>query len=297
MRTEYAAFQRVHPLPAFFYLFFLILLTMLSVHPVTVFFSFSGAVLFCAVYSDVRRFFSGAASYCLLFLAITLTNPLFAHQGETPLLFLNDMPVTLEAILYGADMALLMIAALLWCRAFFGIMTTDKSLWLFTRLLPKAALVLAMSLRLLPLLKRKWRKIYEAQAAMGYRGEAGVFSAARLHLRVLSALITWAFEDAIDTAAAMKARGYGLAGRIGFSVFRFRKKDAVLLSFLLVAVAVTIVGFAQGVYTFRFYPGVDRLSFSGTDMIFYSVFGVFCYLPFITEVAEGLRWKYLQSKI
>ena len=39
--------------------------------------------------------------YVPLFLLVAVTNPLFSHNGVTPLFFLNGNPVTLEALLYG----------------------------------------------------------------------------------------------------------------------------------------------------------------------------------------------------
>ncbi len=41
----------------------------------------------------------------------------------------------------------------------------------------------------------------------------------------MSILVTWALENAIDTADSMKDRGYVLPGRTAFSIYRFDRRD------------------------------------------------------------------------
>ena len=52
-------------------------------------------------------------------------------------------------------------------------------------------------------------------------------------LKIFSAMISWALENAIDTADSMKARGYGLPGRTAFSIFIFDKRDLKTLLYIL----------------------------------------------------------------
>lgn len=44
-------------------------------------------------------------------------------------------------------------------------------------------------------------------------------------IKIMSILVTWALENAIDTADSMKDRGYGLPGRTAFSIYRFDRRD------------------------------------------------------------------------
>ena len=47
------------------------------------------------------------------------------------------------------------------------------------------------------------------------------FKKIRYALNMVSILVTWALENAIETADSMKSRGYGLRGRTAFSIYRF----------------------------------------------------------------------------
>ena len=294
--TDNAAFGGFHPLSAFVYLLSVAILTMFSTNPVVLAISLVGSAAFCALISKPREILSDIGFYIPLFVLISLTNPLFSHNGVTPLFFLNGNPVTLEAILYGIDIAAAAVAALLWFRCFSKIMTSDKILWLFGKTLPKTALVLSMALRFIPLFKRKWREIKSAQTAMGYYSERGMVAKITGNMRIFSALVTWILENAVGTGASMRARGYGLRGRSHFSIFRFRAGDLVLL---LSAAGLTggfIAGTVLGVYKFSFYPAVTALDFSPTALIFYGIFAVTALLPASVEIFHRLRWNFLVSR-
>lgn len=94
---------------------------------------------------------------------IAVINPLFSHNGVTPLFFLNGNPVTLEAVLYGLDIAVMLVAVLYWFKGYNHVMTSDKFLFLFGRAIPRLALVLSTALRFVPLLKVQIRRVSRAQ--------------------------------------------------------------------------------------------------------------------------------------
>ncbi len=297
MNDSAAGFGRFHPVVIFCYLTAILVFTMFTTHPVILALSFCGGLLFCASLSKPRAFVRDLGFYLPLFVLIALCNPLFSHNGITPLFFLNGNPVTKEAILYGVDLAVMMLAVLFWCKGFSILMTSDKVLYLFGRILPKASLVLSMALRFLPLFVRKWREMKAAQIVMGYYSEKGVVAKLTGSLRVFSALVGWALENAVDTGASMRARGYGCAGRTQFALFRWTAGDRCLLGAAGVFTAGAIISFACGLWRFSFYPRITPLIQTSWAVGSYVLFGMFVGLPTLMEFAEALRWHYLRSKI
>lgn len=297
MSKESKAFFGFHPIPAFIYLLSLALVTMFVTNPIIIVISLTGGTLFCAILHGRREFISDVIFYVPLFLILSLVNPLFSHNGVTPLFFLNGNPVTLEAILYGIDIAAMMVSVMLWFKCFSSVMSSDKIIYLFGKIIPKLSLVLSMSLRFIPLFKRKWREIRNTQISMGYCSEKGFVSKIMSSARIFSALVTWALENAADTSASMKARGYGIKGRTHFSIFRFTLIDIFLLVCGLVLSVISFFGVLFGYFDFSFYPRIGTYDFSATEIILYISFGIFSLIPFILEVTEALRWKYLISKI
>lgn len=295
--SEKIAFARFHPVSLFCYFAAVLLFTMFTQNPVLLALSLLGTVSFCTATSGVRGFLRDLKFYVPMFLIVAVTNPLFSHNGATPLFFMNDNPVTLEAVLCGVDIAAMITAVMLVCRSFSKVMESDKLLCLFGKISPKLSVVLSMSLRFIPLFKRKWREIKEAQAAMGYFREDGVANKLASYARVFSALVTWALENGADTADSMSARGYDLGARKSFALFRFTKSDVALLVLTAILSAVTLFGFAAGKMDFEFYPRVTAINADVLAVISYISFGILAFIPFIFEVKETLRWKYLRSKI
>lgn len=297
MNDSTVGFGRFHPVVVFCYLTAILVFTMFTTHPVILALSFCGGLLFCASLSTPRMFMRDLGFYFPLFVLVALCNPLFSHNGVTPLFFLNGNPVTKEAILYGVNLAVMMLAVLFWCKGFAVLMTSDKVLFLFGRILPKASLVLSMALRFLPLFVRKWREIKATQSALGYYSEKGVVAKLTSSLRVFSALVGWALENAVDTGASMRARGYGCFGRTQFALFRWTPGDWCLLCTAGIFTAGAIAALACGLWSFSFYPRITPLVQTPLAMGSYGLFGIFVGLPTLMEFAEALRWHYLRSKI
>ena len=232
-----------------------------------------------------------------MFLLVAITNPLFSHNGVTPLFFLNGNPVTLEAFVYGAAIAVTVIGVMLWCKCFGKIMTSDKFLYLFGKVIPKLSLVLSMALRFIPMLLRRRRKVSEAQKAMGMYSGKGFTDRLHRAARVFMAMISWSFENAMETSSSMKARGYGLPGRTNFSLFKLRKTDILLLGISVCLLSLSLAAVAAGDSAFYYYPRISGLGASPLAIAAYSAFALLSFLPFIIETREALVWKYFISKI
>lgn len=114
---------------------------------------------------------------------------------------------------------------------------------------------------------------------------------------MLSVLITWSLENAVDTAASMKARGYGVKGRTSFSLFRFRAEDGALLGAIAALCALVFLGFGGGRLDFHYYPYISPLTFDFTAWLGYAAALLLFFLPFAIEIKENLQWKYLRSRI
>ena len=177
-----------------------------------------------------------------LFLVMTLINPLVSHNGATVLFVMNHNPVTLEALIYGAVSATMILSILYWFRSFSHIMTSDKLLYLFGRLSPKLSLVISMSLRYVPLFGQQLRKVSQSQKALGLYKEDNIVDRIRGGIRIFSVMVSWALENGIITADSMTARGYGLGKRSSFSIFTWISHDILLLALSLLLGGISLWG-------------------------------------------------------
>lgn len=291
------AFAELHPVVLTVYFLSVLAVAMLSTNPVLSAEALLGGILFCVTLQKRRAVAGDIAFYIPLFFLVAVTNPLFSHNGVTPLFFLNGNPVTLEAFAYGFAIAVTVIGVMLWCKCAGAVMTSDKLLYLLGKIIPKLGLVLSMALRFLPMFRRQMKKVRSAQKTMGLYATRGAVDKIRSHGRVFLAMISWSLENAMETAASMRARGYGTGKRTDFSLFRFTARDGALLTVSACLMGVSAAGMAAGAAGFTFYPRISALPLSPFSVAVYAAFGVLSVLPFAVEVREAMVWKYYRSRI
>ncbi len=282
--------NRLHPATIFLYFTGILILSMCTVNPVFLTLSFMGALLLLLQISPGAGRGRRIAFYSMVFLLTAFTNPLISHNGETVLFYLNSQRITLEAFYRGLGNAGLLVSSLLWCRCLSLVMTTDKILYLFGRILPKTALTLSRAIRLLPETIRYGKEIYRTQRILA--APQGVRQKLRALLGAFSALISFMLENAVSTADAMRARGYGLKGRTTFSLYPFRLPDKLLFCSLLVFLILTLGAVLRD--TFSYYPVVSPLPRTESA---YLLFGIYALCPTALEIKEEISWKYYHSKI
>ena len=233
----------------------------------------------------------------LLIFVVSITNPLFTHNGISVLLFIFGKAYTLEALFYGMAAGCMLASIFIWCRAYSNVITSDKFLYLFGKAFPKLSLVLSMSLRFIPLFVRKIKAVNDVQQTMGLYATHSLTDRFFSGARIFSSVLTWSLENAIDTASSMKARGYGLPGRSTFSLFRFTRKDAVMLVLVLGLAFFAYRGVFSGVLDFHYYPAIAASpvnSLSLSSML--SATFIFL-LPAAVEMTERYLWNFYTSKM
>lgn len=291
------AFSKLHPSVLMIYFIAVLSVGMFVTNPVIELVSLAGSILFCATFTGAREKKNDLKFYLPLMLLVAITNPLFSHNGVTPIFFMNGNPVTVEAVFYGCYIAVMLVSVMLWCKAYSFVMTSDKFIYLFGRILPQLSLVLSMALRYVPMLKRQAKKVIRTQKAMGLYTSESHFDRLRSGIRVISVLIGWSLENAVETGKSMRARGYGLKGHTNYSDFRFMKSDLVLLLICVMLWAVTLAGTASGKLDFYYYPEITEIPAGIYSIVCYGAYGCLALLPFILEAEEMIRWKYYRSKI
>lgn len=267
---------------------------MFSMNPIILTASYLGAVLFLLVKNKNRKL-SFHLFALLLFLIMTIVNPLFNHNGGTVLFIMNDLPVTLEALIYGAFASLMIVSVIYHFRNFSDIMTEDKLLYIFGGLSPGLSLVLSMALRYIPLMTRQIRKTENSQKALGLYKEDNIIDKIRGRLAIFGIIVTWSLENGIITADSMTARGYGTGKRSRYSLFRLRKGDILFVILTAVLFSLTIFGL-QGTECI-YYPYFKLSALTAKNLTAYISYGILLLIPTFIEVKEAIKWKCLQSKI
>lgn len=288
-------FADYNPIAIFIYFLAAAGFAMFTADPIILALSLAGSVLFFIA----RNGGSGLRShlfFLILFVLMSLVNPLFNHNGVTVLFVMNNNPVTLEALLYGVASSAMIVSVLYWFRSFTQIMTGDKLLYLFGSAAPKLSLILSMALRYIPLFGKQVKKTDAAQKALGLYKEDNIVDRARGGTRVFSVMVTWALENGIITADSMTARGYGIGKRTFFALYKFRKNDLALILITIGLLAAAAVGMGFGFISFEYYPAIKTAPVTAASVLTYAAYGLLAFMPTIIEAEESIKWKYLLSR-
>ena len=293
------AFREYHPLVNFAYFSFVLGFAMTLNHPAAQFIALICAAAY-AVQTEGIKAVKFMIKYSLPLLLLTaFINPAFNHSGVTILCYLpTGNPLTLESILYGLSAGMMLVTVLLWFVSFNRVMTSDKFVYLFGRLIPALSLVLSMTLRFVPKFKSQFETVREAQKCIGRDVSNGsLFARMKNAVTVISIMVTWSLENAIETADSMKSRGYGLKGRTAFSIYRFDERDRNMLCMILFCGIYLVIGsFANGL-AFRYFPSIRCISANALTVSFQVIYFVLCIIPMIVNRMEARKWTALRSKI
>ena len=287
------SFSEYHPFINLIYFAFTISFSLVLTHPLA-----QGISLVCAVIYAVsingKKSVIFLLKYCLPMVLLTaFINPAFNHEGSTTLLYFpNGNPLTLESILYGFSAGVMIITTLMWFSSFNSVMTTDKFIYLFGKVIPALSLVLSMSLRFVPKFKSQMQTVTEAQRSIGRDVSNGsLFERTKTAIHIFSIMITWSLENAIETADSMKSRGYGLKGRTAFSIYRFDERDKYTLAWLSFCGLFIIAGALLNAFGFRYFPDIRYAAFDMTTIPFYCAYSALCITPVILNYKEERKWK------
>jgi energy-coupling factor transport system permease protein len=291
-------FEGYHPLVNFLFFGYAILVPVFFIQPVYLLISFASALAYSVYLNHGRSARFGYGLVILFMVVAALINPLFNHQGVTILTYLRGNPITLESIVYGVCMALMIGGVVLWFMCYNAIMTSDKFIYLFGRLVPAMSLIISMALRFIPRYRAQIRRIASARRGIGFDASSGgFFSRVRCGGEILSVMVTWALENGIETSDSMQARGYGLPGRTAYSNYRFDARDRTLLCVFAALMAVSITAIIAGAASIQYFPMYIAGTVYPYAQIAYVCHAAACLLPLALEVREDILWRTLLGKV
>ena len=292
------AFSGYHPIINFLYYALVLLLSMCLMHPVYLAISLTGALAYDVYLKGKKAVRFAVMGLLPMTVIAALVNPAFNHEGQTMLTYLpSGNPLTLESILYGVAAAVMLASVVLWFSSYNEVMTSDKFVYLFGRMIPALSLVLSMALRFIPKFKSQMEVVSEAQSCIGRDTKTGsVLRRVGNAVKIFSIMVTWSLENAIETADSMRSRGYGLPGRTAFSIYRFDDRDKTALAWLIFCGAYILSGWLAGGTYFRYYPSVKTAVWTPLTVSFMFVYLALVLTPVILDRKEDRQWKSLQSE-
>ncbi len=289
MRSD--AFSKYHPLTNFVFFLGAIGFAVVIQHPAYIGASCVGGALYLLLLKGrkCRNMLLGMLPLVVLMAA---WNPLFNTYGEHVLFTVFGRPYTLEALCYGMAIAGIFAAMMLWFSCYSAVLTSDKFICLFGKLIPALSLLIVMVLRMIPNLVRRGKQILDARKSIGKGVGENNSLKQKLHggMQVLSALTDWALEGSIVTADSMRARGYGTARPTSFRLYHMTLQDWALLAWMVLLAALVIAAGGTGA---EYTPQID-IPRPGWGFIAYCLYLM---IPSLLHGKEAVQWAVSISRI
>lgn len=265
--------SNIHPLVVFMYFLSILSIIMLTLNPIIQII----ALISGCVYAKKIRVQQKMYLY-IMFVGFFI-NILFNHSGVTILFYLpTGNPITLESVVNSGVYALMLGASILWFSCFSVIMTSNKVLYLFSKISKTLALILSMILSFIP---RFYEHLEDVKLLNKFEG--GKLKTAIFHYSVM---ITWMLENTVQIGKSMKNRGYSIGKRTSYTIYKFRKKDGHIL-FIIAGISTIMIFFlVTGEVLYEFYPVLER-----NDSVFvYVLFVIYANIPLYLDKKEENKW-------
>lgn len=296
--------ERLHPVVLVVYVVGVLLVTMLALEPVFVALSLAGALVFGGLSRGWREVVRFVRWQLVLVVVVAVANFVLSSSGATELFRVGTRAFYLESLLFGVCMGALLVAIMVWFWDFSELLTSEKVEAVFGNVAPVLAIMISMIARLIPQFVRQGKVIDEVQractaaAGAGNANEADTRSAnaaveaaagnpklgMHARFRQISVLVGWSLEDSLETASAMKARGWGYTRRRStYERFSFGRTDACALVIVGVLVVASVAGVLVVGQSFHFYPTIN------TTLSVWDVFPAVLYALPSALVMRGAR--------
>lgn len=288
--TRHLPFETAHPAVTLAYFVAAILIGMFSLQPVFVCIWLVGGLALSLTCVGWRDTLSKLRWLVPMLALVCLVNPLFVASGSTLLFHLGPLAVYLESLAYGLTMGALLAACVLWLEGASRCLPADSLMALLANRLPTLALMLSLGSQLVPQLLRRSQSVDAVACACTAGGGERAARSRAGRVRTSTIVMSWALEDSVGRADAMRARGWGSGmARTSWQDRPFRASDALVLT------VVAILALASGLTAWvacsqwSFYPTMPTLTWWWG----YAPFTLLCAAPVVLVGLEQARWKSL----
>ncbi|HST54304.1 MAG TPA: energy-coupling factor transporter transmembrane component T [Solirubrobacteraceae bacterium] len=202
----------------------------------------------------------------LVALPIVLVNVLVSRQGLTVFARVGSLgpfgegDLTVEALVYGAVIALKVTILILVSTLASLAVDPDELLRMFRRLSFRSALTASLATRMVPVLQADALRLAEAQRTRPDGGARG----ARGRVALLAAIVSGSLDRALDVAATLETRGFATAQRAPRLARAWSRHDVAFAAGAVCVLVMALAGRAGDLAAFSAYPLLDMHVSAGT---------------------------------
>lgn len=289
-------FEQLNPWVMFTYYVVTIACSMVFLHPIFLLVELLLVVCVDIVAHTGKQMLMVLEGSLFMTAFIMILNPLVNNRGTHVIWTFGGTIITAESIFYGFMMALSLIIVLLTFLSYNKVLTSQKFMYLFSRISPKLTLLTMITLRFVPLFILRLKNISQAQKIRGIAVTKGSSRQRGLGVvKMMQVLLIQSFTDALQTADSMSGRGYGSGKRSSYQRYRFTTRDFVSLAWYLPLAGICFYAASRGIGRMTVYPSLGTMALTPTGwLVLLGVVLLFSF-PLILEAWEWLWWNLLRS--
>lgn len=291
-------FISVYPWLSFIYFVTIIIFSLLFKHPLYLITLLIISLSMILCFHQVGVLKAQLKFYLFMASLLIILNPLFVGRGTTILFYIGYRNITLESVIYGVLFATSLLCVLFFFLSYNAIISSQKFLYLFANIIPSISFIISVTMRFIPLFKRRTLEILAVQKTFNHLStHTTKLSKLKDAMETLNTLVSWTLEESLENATSMRARGYGLFKRTSAISYSFDRRDTYILVGMILTFIPIVLGYCIGYGQFQVYPSLDPLNISLLQFIHYLCFTLFGLLPIIIEIREHIRWQFINYKI
>lgn len=287
-------FSTYNPVAIFIYFTLLIGIVISTSSPAVLFVSVAVGLLYLFMLTDIKSLLKNILMMLITIFFIVVINVFFTHRGNTPLFYMGENAITLEALTFGLFAGTVFANIIVWFECLNKIFNGEMIIYLFSKISSFLALLISMIFRYIPLLKKRYIEISDAQKCMGEANQKSFFKKISTCARQTSILISWSLEASIETADSMAARGYGLKNRTTYSIYKLELRDFILIFIMILFAFVSIFYMKKYSVEMIFYPSVEYPKNNFYFAIVLLSFFALAMIAPILDMIGDIRWKKLK---
>ena len=291
-------FELCHPAVNFIYFVSVIAGMIFFQHPVFLLISFA-----CAFAYSIKRNKVKAVVFNLLMIPLIVAYALYYstyhHFGMT-VITLNRIGnrMTVESLVYGGVLGMIVTGVMIWFSCVYSIFTTDKVVYLFGKVSPRLSLFLAITLRMVPRIKKEAMKINRAQQGIGRGIDQGSwYRRIGNTIRIFSMVLTWLIDSLTTCSESMQNRGSTLRGRTAFSIYRFDNRDRAYVITLFTFLTVTLMGVLLQQTNITYDPQIVMNPITPMSWVFFGGYTALCLMPLVLDLWTEYCFQKAREKV
>ncbi len=291
----------MHPFTIILYTTILFFLTLVYSNPIYIF-SILIILIFNILLLDGKEKLIRTVKYSLYTtLWIMIINPLVSHSGRTILYKSPRLPVigkiriTLESIVFGANMGLKLICIILIFLLYSVMIDSDDSFSFFSKFAHKITLTLSMTTNIIHRLRLEITRVRNVMILRGVDFEQkNIFKKVKAYYPFLKVILISTLEGSLDRAEALYSKGYGIGKRTSYSQVKIKRVDYIFNFITLILLSIFTYGLFSHMGYYDPYSELEFLKYK--DMVFLIYINL-TLLVHVFLVWGCKKWKLLKYMI